>query len=115
MICLGMHSNVMLRFMVQAFQDPPLCSSTQSTCRCEDVHGPGVRYVRCPGQWSFKGLQRKQHSRIHFHIRLGGSDRDQSPLPPSIGMELGYNTVARSRLEFQAKAVEKCLEDKHTV
>ncbi len=28
MICLGMHSNVMLHFMVQAFQDPPLCSST---------------------------------------------------------------------------------------
>jgi hypothetical protein len=25
---LGMHSNVMLRFMVQAFQDPPLCSRT---------------------------------------------------------------------------------------
>jgi hypothetical protein len=23
-----MHSNVMLRFMVQALQDPPLCSST---------------------------------------------------------------------------------------
>jgi hypothetical protein len=23
-----MHSNVMHRFMVQAFQDPPLCSST---------------------------------------------------------------------------------------
>ncbi len=28
MICLGMHSNVMLRFTVQSFQDPPLCSST---------------------------------------------------------------------------------------
>ncbi len=28
LICLGMHSNVMLHFMVQAFQDPPLCSST---------------------------------------------------------------------------------------
>ncbi len=28
MICLGMHYNVMLCFMVQAFQDPPLCSST---------------------------------------------------------------------------------------
>jgi hypothetical protein len=28
MLCLGMHSNVMHRFMVQAFQDPPLCSST---------------------------------------------------------------------------------------
>jgi hypothetical protein len=27
MLCLGMHSYVMLRFMVQAFQDPPLCSS----------------------------------------------------------------------------------------
>jgi hypothetical protein len=25
-----MHSNVMLRFMVQAFQDPPLCSSTHN-------------------------------------------------------------------------------------
>ncbi len=30
MICLGIHSNVMLRFMVQAFQDPPLCSSTST-------------------------------------------------------------------------------------
>jgi hypothetical protein len=28
MLCLAMHSNVMLRFMVQALQDPPLCSST---------------------------------------------------------------------------------------
>ncbi len=28
MLCLGMHSNMMLRFMVQALQDPPLCSST---------------------------------------------------------------------------------------
>ncbi len=27
MTCLGMHSNVMLRFMVHAFQDPPLCST----------------------------------------------------------------------------------------
>jgi hypothetical protein len=30
MLCLGMHSNVMLRFIVQALQDPPLCSSTVS-------------------------------------------------------------------------------------
>ncbi len=29
MICWGMHSNVILRFMVQAFPDPPLCSSTK--------------------------------------------------------------------------------------
>jgi hypothetical protein len=29
MLCLGMHSNVMLRFMLQAFQDPPLCSITK--------------------------------------------------------------------------------------
>jgi hypothetical protein len=28
MVCLGMHSYVMLHFMVQAFQDPPLSSST---------------------------------------------------------------------------------------
>ncbi len=28
MLCLGMHRNVMLRFMAQAFQDPPLCRST---------------------------------------------------------------------------------------
>jgi len=32
MICLGMHNNVMLRFIVQAFPDPPLCSSTSYTC-----------------------------------------------------------------------------------
>jgi len=31
MICSGMHSNVMLRFMVQAFQDPQLCSSNKNT------------------------------------------------------------------------------------
>jgi hypothetical protein len=30
-LCLGMHTNVMLRFMVQALQDPPLCSSTSCT------------------------------------------------------------------------------------
>jgi hypothetical protein len=28
MLCLGIHRNVMHRFTVQAFQDPPLCSST---------------------------------------------------------------------------------------
>ncbi len=27
-LCLGMHSNVKHRFMVQAFQDPPVCSIT---------------------------------------------------------------------------------------
>ncbi len=27
-LCLGMHSNVMHRFMVQSFQDPPFCNST---------------------------------------------------------------------------------------
>jgi hypothetical protein len=30
-LCLGMHTNVMLRFMVQALQDPPSCSSTSCT------------------------------------------------------------------------------------
>ncbi len=29
MICLGIHSNVMLCFMVQELQDPPLCGSTK--------------------------------------------------------------------------------------
>jgi hypothetical protein len=28
MVCLGMHSNLMIHLMVQAFQDPPLGSST---------------------------------------------------------------------------------------
>jgi hypothetical protein len=32
MICLGIHSNVMFRFMMQAFQDPPLRSSTMRVC-----------------------------------------------------------------------------------
>ncbi len=31
MLCLGMHCNVILRFMVQVLQDPPLCSSTGKT------------------------------------------------------------------------------------
>jgi hypothetical protein len=29
MLCLGMHSNVMFRFMVQALQDPPLRCITE--------------------------------------------------------------------------------------
>jgi hypothetical protein len=29
MLCLGMHRNVMHRYMVQAFLDPPLCGSTE--------------------------------------------------------------------------------------
>jgi len=33
-LCLGMHSNVMHRFMVQPFQDPPFCSSTSQTHEC---------------------------------------------------------------------------------
>jgi hypothetical protein len=33
MIGFGMHSNVMLCFMVQVLQDPPLCSSTIVSCR----------------------------------------------------------------------------------
>ncbi len=41
-LCLEMPSNVMLRFMVQALKDPPLCSSTRDIwcmeCRgCYDV------------------------------------------------------------------------------
>jgi hypothetical protein len=33
-----MHSNVMLRFMVQALQDPSLCSSTAFALTCEGDH-----------------------------------------------------------------------------
>ncbi len=36
MLCLRMHSNVMHRFMVHAFQDPPLCSSTSETHQKQD-------------------------------------------------------------------------------
>ncbi len=32
MLCLGIHSNAMLHFMVQALKDPPLCSSTVLSC-----------------------------------------------------------------------------------
>jgi len=35
MLCLGIHSNVMHRFMVQVFQDPQFCSSTVYTTRTE--------------------------------------------------------------------------------
>ncbi len=55
MICSGMHSNLMLRFMVQAFQDPPLCRSTLQLPR-KLPHTLGLReaYVtavcECGGQ-----------------------------------------------------------------
>ena len=38
MLCLGMHCNVMLRFMVQALQDPSLCTSTAFALTCEGDH-----------------------------------------------------------------------------
>ncbi len=30
MLCLGLHINVMLRFMMQTLQDPPLCGNNDS-------------------------------------------------------------------------------------
>jgi hypothetical protein len=39
MIRLGIYSNVMLRFMVQALQEPPLCSRTLKLARREDRAG----------------------------------------------------------------------------
>ncbi len=42
-LCLGMHSNVMHRFMVQAFQDPRLCSRTYfSSYFPKQRVGPGL-------------------------------------------------------------------------
>jgi hypothetical protein len=31
-VCLEIHRNVIHRFIVQALQDPPLCSSTDNIC-----------------------------------------------------------------------------------
>jgi hypothetical protein len=50
MLCSGMHSNVMHRFMVQAFQDPPLCGSTDvmtfiSVPICSHVFGLELKLV----------------------------------------------------------------------
>jgi hypothetical protein len=54
-----MHSNVMLRFMEQAFQDPPLCSSTAENCTAQPCLGIFLEYwisiqwgaiFRVPGQ-----------------------------------------------------------------
>jgi hypothetical protein len=41
MLCFGMHSNMMLRFMVQALQEPSLCSSIDIT-----IHGEAVFWSR---------------------------------------------------------------------
>ncbi len=47
MLCLEMNSNVMQRFIVQAFQDPPLCSSTSPRIlylyQCIDNSAPSKR------------------------------------------------------------------------
>jgi hypothetical protein len=55
MICLGIHSNVMLRFMVQAFQDPPLCSGTSTwpspgvnTCSWYGAESAGLESLATP-------------------------------------------------------------------
>jgi hypothetical protein len=42
-LCLRLHGNVMLRFMVQALQDPPLCSSII----CWTVHSKIKIYFIC--------------------------------------------------------------------
>ncbi|MFO0002244.1 MAG: hypothetical protein ACK559_14025, partial [bacterium] len=50
------YSNVMLRFMVQAFQDPPLCSSTE-TKDDEKKNGPDPNGV---------GLKRGRSSKLGY-------------------------------------------------
>jgi hypothetical protein len=40
MVCLGIHQNVIHRFMVQALQDPPLCSSTASVTLSRPITPP---------------------------------------------------------------------------
>ena len=55
LLCLGIHSNVMLRFMVRALQDPPICSNT------------GLQISMCvPGQCLL--CRRPDPSVFHFQL-----------------------------------------------
>ncbi len=43
MLCLWMKCNVMLRYVVQVLQDPPLCSSTvETSILCTPFADPGL-------------------------------------------------------------------------
>jgi hypothetical protein len=75
MLCLEMHSNVMLRFMVQALQDPLLCSSTdlwlveagnEHVFQMNTVHGDIQEQIR------FKSLEMHglHHVQRHMDRRL---------------------------------------------
>ncbi len=58
-LCLGMHSNMMLCFMEQALQDPPLCSSSSTLY---DVYGV-PRYPTVTHKYS-----RYSHPNNHFPL-----------------------------------------------
>ncbi len=60
-LCLGMHSNVMHRFMVQAFQDAPFCSSTIH------FHIAAHYFLEWP---------RKQHKSEITELLLSGNSRE---------------------------------------
>jgi hypothetical protein len=53
-VCSVIHRNVIYRFMVQALQDPPFCSSTISTLHLRN-RGSGVLH------WKFLTCQKKLH------------------------------------------------------
>jgi hypothetical protein len=66
-----MHNNVMLPFMVQALQDPSLCSSTckigltKKYVQNNLVLPDGVVLAVAPGQAHHRGPDREQLSRLH--------------------------------------------------
>jgi hypothetical protein len=80
MLCLGMHCNVMLRFMVQALQNPPLCSSTTFPCaeimnNFQQKYTKQVKISRAkkPVRNNFKPFQLKQGfscSGCDLHLQL---------------------------------------------
>jgi hypothetical protein len=61
-LCLGMHSNMMLCYREQALQDPPLCSST-----LYDLYGYGVpRYPTVTHKYSRYSHPNNHFPRINF-------------------------------------------------
>jgi hypothetical protein len=93
-----MHSNVMLRFIVQALQDPPLCSSTDSSSfstlmfifKFAEIHALSGPLVRDETQ-SREDTEKKRKRNSSRENSL------ESLLEESVNFRHGFQTVTNGK------------------
>ena len=92
-----MHSNVMHRFMVQAFQDPPLCNCTVRNRNCLDL--PGCLDLQEAAGWSSTQEMIRSRSRVLITPCLQPSNC-VFPHPCPLSSEKYYNGKFDSRVRW---------------